>query len=131
MAELATPHDSFFRSTFGRLDLAADFLQHYLPAAVAALLDPDPASLTRRSDTFVDLDLRPQAADLIYEARLRDGGSVVVYVLFEHKSQPEPLVAFQLLRYQVRCWGEMSRVRVAPRLRERYWMRSRRRWSRA
>ncbi len=36
--------------------------------------------------------------------RLREGGAVFVYVLIEHKSQPERDTAFQLLRYMVRIW---------------------------
>jgi predicted transposase/invertase (TIGR01784 family) len=106
MAETGPIHDSFFPSAFGRAELAADFLQHYLPAPVAAVLDPDPTSLTRRPETYVDPNLSPLAADLVYDARLRDGRPAVVYVLFEHKSRPEPLVAFQLLRYQVQIWYE-------------------------
>jgi predicted transposase/invertase (TIGR01784 family) len=110
MAEMGPIHDSFFRSAFGRAELAADFLQHYLPLEVAAVLDPDPASLTRRPDTYVDPRLSPLAADLVYDARLRDGRPAVVYVLFEHKSRPERLVAFQLLRYQVEIWDEDAKA---------------------
>jgi predicted transposase YdaD len=67
----------------------------------------------------------------VYDARLRDGRPVVVYVLFEHKSQPDPLVAFQLLRYQVRLWEEDLRsgralVPVIPIVvyhgKERWWV---------
>jgi predicted transposase/invertase (TIGR01784 family) len=54
----------------------------------------------------VDPNLSPLAADLVYDARLRDGRPAVVYVLFEHKSRPERLVAFQLLRYEVGIWYE-------------------------
>ncbi len=39
----------------------------------------------------MDPRLRPLAADLVYDARLRDGRPAVVYVLFEHKSRPERL----------------------------------------
>jgi predicted transposase/invertase (TIGR01784 family) len=106
MAELANPHDRFFKATFGRPELAADFLQHYLPAQIADLLDPDPATLRLRPGTFVDCSLRSHASDLLYQARLNDGSEALVYVLFEHKRQPEPLVAFQLLCYIVRIWAQ-------------------------
>ena len=36
--------------------------------------------------------------------RGRAGGDVYVYVLIEHKSQPERDTVFQLLRYMVRIW---------------------------
>jgi len=32
MSDLATPHDAFFKVTFGDKDVARDFLRHYLPA---------------------------------------------------------------------------------------------------
>ncbi len=110
MSELTDPHDRFFQEIFGRPEQAVDLLQLYLPATVAAVLDPDPASLVLQAATFVDADLRRHSSDLVFEARLKDGGSAVVYVLFEHKSRPEPLVSFQVLRYLVRLWARDLRA---------------------
>jgi hypothetical protein len=39
MSEISKPHDRSFKATFGRTDVAADFLVHYLPPEVAAALD--------------------------------------------------------------------------------------------
>ena len=58
-------------------------------------------------DAFIDEELREHFADLIFRVPLlgdAQGRVAFIYVLFEHKSQPEPLVAFQLLRYMVRKW---------------------------
>ena len=41
--------------------------------------------------------------------RLVDGPPAYVYVLFEHKSYPDPLTPFQLLRYLVRIWEQELR----------------------
>jgi predicted transposase/invertase (TIGR01784 family) len=106
--DLPQPHDSFFKETFGRPEVAADFLQNYLPASVAALLQLD--RLTPQRETFIDPDLQEHFSDLLYQAPLRDGEQANVYILFEHKSYPDRLVAFQLLRYMVRIW-EMMEVR--------------------
>lgn len=39
------------------------------------------------------------------------GESLYVYCLVEHKSEPDPRVAWQLLRYMVRVWARLDRER--------------------
>ena len=75
---------------------------HYLPADVAALFDLETLEVSK--DSFVDEELRSHYSDLLYQVACRDGMPGFVYLLFEHKSRPEPLVALDLLRYQVRIW---------------------------
>lgn len=43
---------------------------------------------------------------------MKRGGAAYVYLLFEHKSRPEQLVAFQLLRYKVEIWEPLARRKV-------------------
>lgn len=105
--DLRHPHDSFFKETFGRAEVAADFLRNYLPPAVAAVLDLN--SLEQLRETFIDPDLQEHFSDLLYQAPLQGGEAAYVYILFEHKSYPEPGVAFQLLRYMVRIWERSLR----------------------
>ena len=107
MDEIKQPHDHFFQHSFARREVAADFLRNYLPEPVRRLLDLDTLELTK--DSFVDEALRDHFSDLLYQLRLRDGSTARVYLLFEHKSYPAELVAFQLLRYMVRIWEEMLR----------------------
>ncbi len=118
MADIASPHDRFFKTVFSQPEIAADFLASYLPEPVAALLDPDPAALVLIEGSFVDPDLSAHFSDLLYRVVLRDGEHAFVYVLFEHKSLPDPLVAFQVLRYKVRIWERLLRqgggVRLVP-----------------
>ena len=40
MIRVSNPHDKFFKEIFTRKDTAKEFLQHYLPENVVALLDP-------------------------------------------------------------------------------------------
>jgi len=104
---LTNPHDRFFKQVFGQPEAARDFLRHYLPAKVVAVLDvaqPKPVPAT-----FVDAELREHFADLVYRVRRRDGGPAWVYVLFEHKSAPDPLTPLQVLRYLVRGWEHQSK----------------------
>ncbi|MFM8332262.1 MAG: Rpn family recombination-promoting nuclease/putative transposase, partial [Candidatus Methylumidiphilus sp.] len=95
------PHDSFFRETFSRLDIAEDFLREYLPPAVAAGIDW--ASLKIAKDSFVEKALRKHFSDLVYSARHGDR-AIKIYLLLEHKSSPDHWVSLQLLRYQLRMW---------------------------
>ena len=97
------PHDRFFKESWSRQEVARDFLSYYLPAKIVALLDIDTLELTK--DSFVNKELSEYFSDLLYKVDLRDGRAVYVYVLLEHKSYPEPLIAFDLLRYMVEIWN--------------------------
>ena len=98
MDEIATPHDTFFRESFSRREIALDFLRHHLPAELLAEIDL--VTLEISKDTYVSADLRSAYSDLVYRVRHRDG-PLTIYVLFEHKSSPEHWTALQLLRYLV------------------------------
>ena len=108
MDGLVTPHDSFFKALFTQPGVAQDFLAHYLPPQVAELLDL--STLEREDASFVDAELRVHLSDLLYRVHLRDGPPAWVYILFEHKSFPDPLTPFQLLRYMVRLWERSWRM---------------------
>jgi hypothetical protein len=56
------------------------------------------------SGSFVDPDLRSQHSDLLFSMDLKSGNPALVYILFEHKSYPDAMVAFQLLRYVIAIW---------------------------
>jgi len=101
---LANPHDRFFKDLFSRSEAAQDFLRYYLPAELVNLLDL--SSLEVGKDSFIDPDLQTHFSDLLYKVRLHTGEETHVYVLFEHKSYPDPLIALQVLRYMVRIWEQ-------------------------
>jgi predicted transposase/invertase (TIGR01784 family) len=100
------PHDAFFKHLFTRPEAAEDFVRHYLPAEVTALLEP--GSLTICKDSFVDEALVEHYSGLLYRVNLKTGDETYLYVLFEHKSAPEPRVALDLLRYLVRIWDFLT-----------------------
>jgi len=99
---ITNPHDKFFRETFSRQEVARDFVKYHLPPDVVTLLDPD--SLEISKDSFIDPALEEHFSDLLYQVKLNDGQPLYIYLLFDHKSYVDPLVAFQLLRYMVRIW---------------------------
>jgi hypothetical protein len=61
MSELTNPHDRFFKEALSRQEVAVDFLQHYLPSEVAALLDL--SSLQLIKDSFGDVSRGRAVAD--------------------------------------------------------------------
>jgi predicted transposase/invertase (TIGR01784 family) len=107
MSYLTNPHDHFFKDLFSRPEVAADFLANYLPPEVVAALDL--GSLELIKDSFVDEALRSHLSDLLYRLRLQGGGDAYVCLLFEHKSEPDDWVNWQILRYKVRGWETQLR----------------------
>ncbi len=101
---LLNPHDRFFKDLFSRQEAAQDFLQHYLPAELATLLDLSTLHISK--DSFIDAELQEHFSDLLYQVNLHSGQEACIYLLFEHKSYPDPLIALQLLRYMVRIWEQ-------------------------
>jgi len=104
---IPNPHDALVKTVFGKPEHARGMLRRVVPPALAETLDW--STLTLRPGSFVDLVLKEQHTDLLYSATWRDGGEVLVYFLFEHLSAPpkkDSLLAFRLLRYQVRIWEE-------------------------
>jgi hypothetical protein len=96
---LIRSHDALFRFVFGEPEQMAELLRIQLPAAVTAAIDWP--SLCRIEGTFGDKALQARHSDLLFTASVA-GGEVLLDVLCEHKSAPEPLVPLQLARYVVR-----------------------------
>jgi predicted transposase/invertase (TIGR01784 family) len=106
---LRNPHDRFFKELFSRQETVQEFLRYYLPPQITSHLDL--SRLEIRKDTFIDPDLSEHFSDLLYKAPLSGGGAVYLYILFDHKSYPDPMVAYQLLRYMVKIWDLWLRQR--------------------
>jgi predicted transposase YdaD len=90
------PHDSFFKSIFGDPRNAAEVLRTALPPRVSAHIDWD--SLQAVQASFVDDALKQRHGDLVYLARLRQGGDAFLWVLFEHQSSVEWWMSWRMLR---------------------------------
>jgi predicted transposase/invertase (TIGR01784 family) len=101
------PHDAFFKQLFTRPEAAEDFVRHYLPPEVVAVLEP--GSLTITKDSFIDETLAEHHSDLLYRVQLKTSEDAYIYLLFEHKSAPASRVALNLLRYMVRIWDFLSK----------------------
>jgi len=101
-----TPHDAVFRRIFGVPANAASQLRAVLPPDLAGRLDL--ARLAPAPGSFVDESLRWRHSDLLFTAPL-DGRDAFVYVLIEHQSSDDPLMAYRMLRYLTRIWDAYER----------------------
>jgi hypothetical protein len=96
-------HDKMFRARFAAPEAAGLLFSEHLPAHIFGLFEPGPPELITGS--FVDDELAEHCTDLLYGARLKRGGWAYVYVLVEHKSDPDPETPVQLLRYKANIWS--------------------------
>ncbi len=102
----ANHHDALFKAAFTDLDSARGELRAVLPPAVTALVDW--GSLRIEPGSFVDAALRSRLTDLLFSVQLA-GRDARIYVLFEHQSTHDPLLAFRVLAYEVRIWEKWRR----------------------
>ena len=130
----AAPHDALFRALLADPGRAETLVREYLPPAVAAELSD--ASIRLVDASFVDDVLHRSYSDRLFEARLKGGGIAYVYVLLEHKAEPDPGTALQMLGYMVRIWqrhaeDRASRLRALPPIVPLIFYHGRKRWSEA
>ena len=97
------PHDTLFKEIFSSPANAASHLQAVLPKALVERIDW--SGLRVLPTHFLLEELDTGDSDLLLSARL-DGREALIYVLFEHQSTPDGLMAFRMLRYVVGVWNE-------------------------
>ena len=112
-------HDSIFRATLSQPAPAAGFLRHVLPPDLAAALDW--STLERQNGSFVDEKLVNSHTDLLFSVRFASAPeidpSLLIYVLFEHWSNPYPAMPVRVLKYEVRImehYGDEKTGRYPP-----------------
>ena len=101
-SKIENPHDKFFKETLGNVEVTKSFLHNYLPPNVMEVLDVD--TLELQKDSFINKELEEGFSDLLFSADIEDSEGYV-YFLFEHKSNPDKAVAFQLLKYIAEIWN--------------------------
>jgi predicted transposase/invertase (TIGR01784 family) len=98
----SSPHDALFKAVLGQPEHARGALRSAVPVAVAEALDWP--SLVPCAGSFIDPVLSGRHTDLLFSVAWRGGREALVYLLFEHQSTSDDLMAFRLLRYLVRIW---------------------------
>jgi predicted transposase/invertase (TIGR01784 family) len=79
-----------------RPHVAQDFLAMYLPPQIKHQVNL--STLKLQNETFIDDRLKGHLVDLLYSVNFADQEGYI-YILFEHLSTPDKLIAFRLLKY--------------------------------
>lgn len=112
-----SPHDTFFKRTFGRLDVAADHFRRVLPPALVRELQWSTLHREPEESHEHGQELR---RDLLFSIRTHGGDPMLLYLHFEHQSSVVPLMALRIVDYEVsalRRWvrAETGRSGARPR----------------
>ncbi len=118
MKAVQSPHDTFFRKTFGQPEHAKAFLKGMLSPALLKMLPLADIEITK--DSYVDEELQLSYSDLVIKTnfQLQEDQEPLpgyLYMLFEHKSYPDPLVALQLNGYLQRIWKDSLQEEGKPK----------------
>ena len=87
------PHDHYFKNTFGKIEIARDFLKSCLPKEIVNILDLN--TLTNQKSEYIDNKLKSFFTDLLYQVNI-NGQTGFIYILYEHKSYHDEKTIFQL-----------------------------------
>lgn len=93
-----TPHDSLFKQFLSEKETAKDFFDIWLPDEIKALCDSD--SLKVESGSFIDSEMKNYQSDILYSVNTEQGQGYI-YLLIEHQSTPDKLMAWRLMRYSM------------------------------
>ncbi|WP_423063209.1 Rpn family recombination-promoting nuclease/putative transposase [Candidiatus Paracoxiella cheracis] len=99
MAVINNIHDKYFRSAMSNLRVAKDFMEQHLPRAILAVTDL--STLKLQKESFIDANFKQVMSDVLYQAKIK-GRDSYIYLLAEHQSTPDRLMALRLLRYSCR-----------------------------
>lgn len=91
-------HDKTFKKVLSDTKLAKRFFEQHLPFAMQKKVDL--ASLQLKKGSFVDDNLAEHLTDLLYSVNIADREGYI-YLLLEHQSTTDELMAFRLLKYMV------------------------------
>ena len=98
------PHDGFFKESMSHREVYLPFLRTYLPLEIALCVDFE--SVRPGKDHFVEEDYRRFYSDCVFHAKLAtpEREEVQIYVLLEHQSTVDPLIAIRMWRYIHAAW---------------------------
>lgn len=100
-------HDKLFKAGFSDPANTAALLQAEMAPEIACQIDW--SHLQLQPGSFIDSQFRTSESDLLFSAPLA-GRDCRIYLLFEHQTQRDPLLALHLLRYMVRIWESLARA---------------------
>jgi len=104
MKETKTIHDRTFKASMKDVRVAREFFEMYLPERILSLVDLNTLKLS--PNTYVDENLNSFGSDVLYEVKLKDNRLGFLYVLTEHQSTVDVLMAYRIWNYIIRIWAD-------------------------
>jgi predicted transposase/invertase (TIGR01784 family) len=93
------PHDKFIKLSLGEPRVAQEFFTEHLPPTVLEKMNLTTLKLENKS--FIDDHFKNSEADVIYSVQVAQA-TAYLYLLCEHQSTVDPLMAFRLEVYRMR-----------------------------
>ena len=83
----------------------------------------DFSRVQRVNTTFIADNLREQESDLVFLVPFQgiDQTEVMIYILIEHQSTPDPSMGFRLLFYMVQIWDQQRQKWLAEKIPKSEW----------
>jgi hypothetical protein len=100
----SNPHGTFLRQLLSHQPTASAFFKVLIPENMQKLLDITALEISK--DQFIDSELEHQLSDMLFRVYCKDYMSAYIYLLFQHKGNPEPLMSYLLFRYMERIWEQ-------------------------
>ena len=97
------PHDSLFKASLSNIEVAKDLLKAHLAPELVQQIDWNSLQLTNKS--YIDEQLSQFHSDMVYACQL-NGQDAYIYLFIEQQTEPEPLLPFRLLEYNVKMCRE-------------------------
>ncbi|ABX32014.1 hypothetical protein Pmob_1309 [Petrotoga mobilis SJ95] len=96
--------DSIFKELFEDRTVFYDFLKAFLPREITKQIKE--TDLKREQTELIGKDFSIKRSDILYKIEKRNGQDVYIYLLLEHQSRVDQLMAFRMLAYKVRIWEQ-------------------------
>jgi predicted transposase/invertase (TIGR01784 family) len=100
---IQSPHDRCFKGAMADIQVAREFLGYYLPVVYRNAIDLN--SLTLSPNSYVNQELALSSSDVLYKATIA-GEEAYVYLLCEHQSTVDALMAFRIWQYIIAIWAD-------------------------
>ncbi|WGL93763.1 Rpn family recombination-promoting nuclease/putative transposase [Arsenophonus nasoniae] len=93
-----TPHDTLFKQFLSEKETAKEFFEIWLPDEIKSVCNLE--TIRAESSSFIDEEMKNYQSDILYSVNTKKGKGYL-YLLIEHQSTPDKLIAWRLMRYSM------------------------------
>lgn len=108
------PHNALFIKTFSIRSEAKAFIQNFLPKWISENIDY--RTFKQDNTSYINEDLKEYFSDIVYTCNWKNGKSIKISCLLEHKSYPPQNIYIQLNRYLTEGYQQQSLDKAKKKL---------------